>query len=746
MARTGEIALKIEQSSNRAMTHAPLVSVVTSVFNGRRYLRSSIESVLAQDGVDFEFIVIDDGSTDGSGTVLDEYAAGDSRVRILHQGNAGLTRALIRGCAEARGEFIARHDSDDVSLPGRLRAQADRLKADPRLTMVSCWTAAIGPENEELFETRRPDDPERATTGLRELWEGPPGHGSVTFRRETYVSVGGYRPEFRYAQDSDLWLRLVERGRIAYCPEVLYAYRIAANSISSGSRSLQTEFGRLAHECGDLRRRGETEKSILERAARLGETARVVERNRSGEGNYFLGSCLLKREDPRCRPYLRRALGLSPTGFKAAVGLVRSIGLGFGSAPAARSFAPRVAGSLRVLMVANVNPDPNSGASGTEVQTAAGLRRIGCTVDNVWAKDLRRHIRHENLFSLLDQPRSYRAAVRRKLEQDAYDVIHVNQPQSYLVAKDLRRRLPNTVVVHRSHGLESRVREVEKFWRRRWKMPRHRFPKSIVSNILRQLLDRQVRRAARYCDGTIVSSRADRDYLVSRFGVSEDRVAVIPQAPPDLYREAPIAARTARASPGVLYVGQFEFAKGSVLIIEVFRMLAQRNAEDRLTWVTSPGRFDDIREALGKEALRVRLVPHLDQEELRRIYDDHDVFIFPSLFEGFGKAFLEAMSRGLAVVASDEGGMRDVIRDGENGFLVPPGDSLGIVERVERLLTDAALRERISAAARATALEYSWDRVARETAAFYNRLIRLQESGSAVNPSQLGFSVGRDRS
>ena len=88
------------------MILVPEVSVVMSVYNGARYLRAAVDSVLNQQDVSFEFIIIDDGSTDDSATILDEYASLNPRVRVIHQANGGLTRALIRGCDEARGEFI----------------------------------------------------------------------------------------------------------------------------------------------------------------------------------------------------------------------------------------------------------------------------------------------------------------------------------------------------------------------------------------------------------------------------------------------------------------------------------------------------------------------------------------------------------------------------------------------------------------------------------------------------------------
>src|SRR5438128_1485891 len=114
----------------------PVVSVVTSVYNGERYLLPSLESVLGQQGVDLELVVVNDGSTDRTGQILDDLASRDNRLRVLHQTNRGLTEALARGCSEARGRYIARHDADDLSLPGRLRRQQRLLDGDPGLSMA----------------------------------------------------------------------------------------------------------------------------------------------------------------------------------------------------------------------------------------------------------------------------------------------------------------------------------------------------------------------------------------------------------------------------------------------------------------------------------------------------------------------------------------------------------------------------------------------------------------------------------
>ena len=166
----------------------PKVSVVMSVYNGACYLRAAVESILSQQGVVFEFVVVNDGSTDSSGTILDEYALQDPRLRVIHQNNTGLTRALIRGCGEARGEFIARQDADDVSLPGRLASLANLLSRDDRLAFVSSHVHVMDPDGESCSLTHTRPPIRRQLRRALAFAENPArlaAYGSVMFRANT---------------------------------------------------------------------------------------------------------------------------------------------------------------------------------------------------------------------------------------------------------------------------------------------------------------------------------------------------------------------------------------------------------------------------------------------------------------------------------------------------------------------------------------------------------------------------------
>lgn len=305
--------------------NTPEVSVVMGAYNGAEHLEQTLASILSQEGCDLEFIVVDDGSTDDTGRILDEWAARDERLRVVHQENTGLTRALIRGCALARGEFIARQDAGDVSLTGRLAAQCATLRNHPATVMVASGARFVGPAGEALYEIVRAAD--ELGQGLSTLdvnkIQGPPHHGSTMFRKHAYSSAGGYRPAFVVAQDIDLWLRLAEAGKCWGLGEVHYEARLAANSISGRRREEQLRAGALAIECARLRRIGQSDQARIdmERPPAIRAGGRTT-RHEKSRFYYFVGACLRSSDPVSARRYFRWAVRENPLFLKA---LARSI-------------------------------------------------------------------------------------------------------------------------------------------------------------------------------------------------------------------------------------------------------------------------------------------------------------------------------------------------------------------------------------------------------------------------------------
>jgi glycosyltransferase involved in cell wall biosynthesis len=294
---------------------SPDVSVVMGVYNGAGALTRTLRSILAQRDVDFELVAVDDGSTDGTSALLDDWARRDSRVRVIHQSNGGLTNALVHGCAVARGEFIARHDAGDTSDGDRLARQLACIRANPDAAFVSCGTRFVGPEGELLYEiVRNPEDAqERILTLDLDTIRGPSSHPSTLFPRAAYQAAGGYRAAFYFAQDIDLWIRLAERGRHVVMPEIFYETSITLGSISAVNRREQVLSARLVLECARARRDGRAEEPILDRAARIRpRPAHANSRLRSARALYFVGECLRRRSDPRARRYFKRAFDMFP--------------------------------------------------------------------------------------------------------------------------------------------------------------------------------------------------------------------------------------------------------------------------------------------------------------------------------------------------------------------------------------------------------------------------------------------------
>ena len=209
----------------------PRVSVVMPVYNGARYLREAMASILDQTYGDLELIVVDDGSEDRSATIARGFAGRDPRVRVLSRPNTGIVGALNDGLAAARGPLIARMDSDDVSLPGRLAAQVGFLDEHPECV-------AVGTGHYRIDVYGLVIGLPRTATGHAELDAAAIGsgvnpvlHPSAMMRSEAVGRVGGYRQEACWSEDLDLFLRLAEIGQIRNIPARYLLYRYHPYSI-----------------------------------------------------------------------------------------------------------------------------------------------------------------------------------------------------------------------------------------------------------------------------------------------------------------------------------------------------------------------------------------------------------------------------------------------------------------------------------------------------------------------------------
>lgn len=211
-------------------TH-PLVSVLMSVHNGQTYLPAAIDSVLRQTLKEFEFIVIDDGSTDGSLALLDTYAKLDNRIRLVVQKKLGLSRALNRGLDLARGKYVARMDCDDVSLPHRLARQVAFMDAHPEVGICGSWVRIIGSAPDEVWVY----PPDHESIICHHLFASALAHPSTLFRASILRAHNlRYNVSLSYTQDYAFWTACGQVTRLANVPEVLLEYRRPAGRPNLG--------------------------------------------------------------------------------------------------------------------------------------------------------------------------------------------------------------------------------------------------------------------------------------------------------------------------------------------------------------------------------------------------------------------------------------------------------------------------------------------------------------------------------
>jgi len=243
----------LESATRQGQYINPAVSVVMSACNTGRYLKESIDSILAQTFSDFEFIIIDDGSTDDTLKILRDYESRENRLKIISRPNTGLTKALNEALSHARGRFIARMDGDDIAMPDRFEKQIACLNEHPECVLLGSRVELIDPfglrigAGDYMKLTH-----EEISTMLLQGKGGAVVHPACMMRRDALEKVGGYKEQYNNSEDLDLFLRLSEIGQVANLPDVLLKYRRHLESVShqkyENQWKLKTQIVRDAYE------------------------------------------------------------------------------------------------------------------------------------------------------------------------------------------------------------------------------------------------------------------------------------------------------------------------------------------------------------------------------------------------------------------------------------------------------------------------------------------------------------------
>ncbi|HVD37629.1 MAG TPA: glycosyltransferase, partial [Solirubrobacterales bacterium] len=237
------------------MSASPAISVLMPVRDGARFLVEAVESVLAQSFSDLELVVVDDGSTDSTPRLLEQIAGRDSRL-VVHRRRPGRNLAEVLNLAAelSRAPLLARLDADDVALPERLRLQVEFLDAHPEVALLGGQALMI---DEAGRDFGRAEYPQHDDELRQDLQAGNPFvHPAVAMRRQAFEAVGGYRVNFDYAEDLDLWLRLAEGRKIANLADVVVKYRIHGGQQTVRKQDEQALYALAARASAKVREAG----------------------------------------------------------------------------------------------------------------------------------------------------------------------------------------------------------------------------------------------------------------------------------------------------------------------------------------------------------------------------------------------------------------------------------------------------------------------------------------------------------
>lgn len=290
----------------------PKVSVVMSVYNGSPYLREAISSILTQSFSDFEFIIIDDGSTDNSVEIITSF--NDSRILLVRQNNTGLAKALNKGIAISNTSYIVRMDADDISLPDRIKLQFEFLEKTPHCIAVGSNAIEIDKDGKYIFTSNLlltwKDIKEFMIKKLQNKtpWN-PFYHSSITFRKDAFYITGGYNEIITVAEDVILFTKMLKIGQLWNLEVPLIKYRIVPSAMTIRKIDRLKFFRNILIKAIDDKKLSNEEVIYLNKIAPITN----IRNRKTGYYMYLGKNYLLKNFQPKLsRKNLLKALLLNP--------------------------------------------------------------------------------------------------------------------------------------------------------------------------------------------------------------------------------------------------------------------------------------------------------------------------------------------------------------------------------------------------------------------------------------------------
>lgn len=253
-----------------------LLSVIMSVYNAELYLKEAIDSILNQTFSNFEFIIINDGSTDNSLNIINSY--NDKRIVVINQPNQGLSTSLNNGIRIGKGEYIVRMDADDVSLSNRFEKQINFLEENKSYVLIGSNANIMDNEGNFLYTSTLP----LCSNEIKNKFpESPFFHSSVIFRKDVWFKAGGYREDIiQYFEDIILWNAIAKHGDLANIEEPLINYRLVPTSISNNDIKTMISIAKLRNKIIETGTITESELADLKRITKVSKRKKL--------SNYYL--------------------------------------------------------------------------------------------------------------------------------------------------------------------------------------------------------------------------------------------------------------------------------------------------------------------------------------------------------------------------------------------------------------------------------------------------------------------------
>lgn len=631
-------------ASSRGGVKAPLVSVVMSVYNGEKYLREAIDSILRQTFTNFEFIIIDDGSTDDTAKIIKSYK--DPRIVCISRKNMGLVVSLNEGINIARGKYIARQDADDTSYPDRLKSQVVKIEKD-KAVLVSSAFAMISEDGHSILDYQCLIDEDQLLK--KELWlKNPFAHGATMFRREAAIRVGTYR-DVGPVEDYDLWMRLRDEGQFAYIPEVHYVWRINEKGISQtqanhqmlcAERTRQENLSPLPHIAGNQEYKRIYKKlKAVETRLRMKSIQRIMDDQRS----YF--KYFFKRRD------LFQA-------SKELYLLMLLLKLKIQVRP------------KRVLIIRNAYQHDFGGAETYALNLCIALKDQGeyapilvTKVDRLLDRSKMKGVKSIKGYWEDRQGGRKRYFIVEPFITLWYfllilvmriDIVHVQGRDDFVFASRaahwLRRR-----IIWTDHG------DLKYIWR----------------DDAPQWMSQKVKRAAQLAHRIIVVSRSEFQEIakvhhdMSKFVVVHNGV----------FTSSFVSSIHTQGKKGLVFIATSRLVKSKGIgeLIEAFSLIDTKNSQ---LWLVGDGPDSSLFMKQAKVNKRIKFLGY--RNDVPSLLQQADVFVHPSYHEAFCLSLIEAAMVGLPLIATNTGGNPEIVSK-DVGLLVPIKDAQKLAEAMNQL-------------------------------------------------------------